>query len=125
MNQSRANRYFIWSLVVFFGGMIIFGITHYASKRADLKGEQVSHTECTVYAKYDKKVSRGRAADRNYFIDSSCGLFRADSQALSDTLEVGQAYDWSATVGNWANKPTIISAKSTLSFWANGLDDTV
>ena len=111
MNKSLANRIFIWSLVVFFGGMIVFGITHYVSKRADLKGERVAYTGCTVYEKYDKRVSRGRAADRNYFIDSSCGLFRADSKALSDTLEVGQEYDWSTTIGNWANKPTIVSVE--------------
>lgn len=96
-----------------FGGMIIFGITHSATKRADLAGEQAAHTECTVFEKYDKKVSRGRAADRNYFIDSSCGLFRADSKALSDTLEVGKAYNWSSTIGNWANKPTIVSVESS------------
>lgn len=111
MNHPRANRIFMWSLLVFFGGMIIFGITHNANKRADLRGEQVTHTECTVLEKYDKKMSRGRAADRNYFIDSSCGLFRADNKDLSDTLEVGQDYNWSATVGNWANKPTIISVE--------------
>lgn len=119
MNQPRANRYFIWSLLIFFGGMIIFGITHNANKRADLKGEQVAHTDCTVFKKYDKKMSRGRAADLNYFIDSSCGLFRADSKALSDTLEVGKAYNWSSTVGNWANKPTIVSVESSSIFGQN------
>lgn len=116
MNNRLAHRIFMWSLLIFFGGMIIFGLTHYANKRADLKGEKVAHTECTVYEKYDKKMSRGMAADRNYFIDSSCGLFRADSKALSDTLEVGKAYNWSSTVGNWANKPTITSVESTSFF---------
>lgn len=112
MNKDRANRIFMWSLLVFFGGMITFGVTHNFSKRADLRGEQIAHTECTVFEKYDKSVSRGRAADRNYFIDSSCGLFRAENKASSDTLEVGQTYDWSATVGNWANKPTILLVES-------------
>lgn len=112
MNHSRANRYFMWSLLIFFGGMIVFGITIYANKRADLRGEQVVHTECTVFEKYDKKVARGQAHKRNYFIDSSCGLFRADSKDLSDTLEIGQDYNWSSTVGNWANKPTILSVEA-------------
>jgi hypothetical protein len=111
MNNARANKIFVWSLLIFFGGMITFGITHYFTKQDDLRGEQVAHSECTVFDKYDKKVSRGRAADRNYFIDSSCGLFRASDKDFSDTLEVGQVYNWSATVGNWANKPTIISAE--------------
>lgn len=111
MNNARANRILMWSLLIFFGGMIIFGTTHNLSKRADLKGERLAHTECTVLDKYDKKMSRGRAADRNYFIDSSCGTFRASDQALSNSLEIGQDYNWSATVGNWANKPTIISVE--------------
>lgn len=110
MNHRLANRLLFWSLLIFFGGMIVFGIVHYETKKDDLAGEQIAHTDCTVFEKYDRKVSRGRAADLNYFIDSSCGLFRADNKALSDTLDVGQVYDFSATVGNWANKPTILSA---------------
>ena len=86
----------------------MFGITISASKEADLAGEQLAHTECTVLDKYDKKIARGQPHKRNYFIDSSCGTFRT-SQEISNTLEIGQDYDWSATQGNWANKPTIIT----------------
>lgn len=110
MNNIKANRWLFWSVLAIFGGMIIFGITINSSKEADLTGEQVNHTECTVLGKYDKKLARGQAHKRNYFIDSSCGTFRT-SEDLSNTLEVGQDYDWSATVGNWANKPTILSVE--------------
>lgn len=110
MNQRLAGRLVGWGLLISLGALAVFGIMHYETKKDDLAGEQIAHTDCTVFEKYDRKVSRGRAANLNYFIDSSCGLFRADNKALSDTLDVGQVYDFSATVGNWANKPTILSA---------------
>lgn len=114
MNKDRAYNIFQWSLLIFFVGAITLGITISINKNADLEGEQVSHTDCTVLDKYDKRASRGQAADHNYFVDSSCGTFRASSKDLSDTLEVGQVYDLSVTVGNWANKPTIITVEATV-----------
>lgn len=116
MNISRANKLFIWGLVIFFGGMITFGIILNVTKANDLRGEQVAHAECTVLDKYDRKGSGGRAAPRMYYIDSSCGTFRVRDRAFSDTLEIGQVYNWSATVGNWANKPTIISAETSTGY---------
>lgn len=111
MNKDRAYRIFLWSLLIFFGGMITLGIVIGINKDADLGGQQVSHTDCTILDKYDKKATRGLASDRNYFIESSCGTFRANTKDISDEVEVGQVCDLYVTVGNWANKPTIISVE--------------
>lgn len=91
-------------LLILFG--IVFGIASYYAKDADLEGEQISHTQCQVYEKDSRKTTRGRAHEPNYYIYSSCGEFQT-SEEIYNGLEVEEYYDWFATAGSWANKPTI------------------
>lgn len=110
MDQAKGQKFFLISLAIFFGGLLTLAIALHLGKQSDLEGEQTSYTQCEVFEKYDKKIARGQAHKRNYFIGSSCGTFRT-SQQISESLEIGGYYDWSATSGNWANKPTISVAK--------------
>lgn len=108
MNSKLLNKVLSVFLLLILGGLIVFGIVHYETKKEDLQAEPVIHTGCTIVEKYDKKLVRGRAHEPAHFIDSSCGLFRT-SEDIANSLEAGKNYDLSATAGNWANKPTIVS----------------
>lgn len=108
MNRKVLNKLLMLGILIILGGLSVFGIIIYETKKDDLKAEPVVHTECAVIEKYDRKLVRGRANEPAHFIDSSCGLFQTSAD-IANSLETGKNYNLTATEGNWANKPTILS----------------
>lgn len=85
------------------------GLGFSAASNNDMHGEQVAHSSCHVTGKPTSQRSRGQAQERyNYYIDSTCGKFRADKDTYNK-LELDNTYDLVTTTGNWSNKPSIVS----------------
>lgn len=79
----------------------------------DLAGSKIAHSKCVVTDKHVKTYYDGRISSiSGYEVDTSCGLFDATS-TVYDTLGKGQSYNLAVTAGNWANKPTVVSAEET------------
>jgi hypothetical protein len=112
LNSRRGQSILMIAFGLLIGVGIVYALVSHNAKKADLEGTQTSYTGCQITEKDSRKTVRGRAHEPNYYIMSSCGTFRT-SEDIYNRLEVGNYYDWSATAGNWANKPTIKTIESS------------
>lgn len=72
----------------------------------DMNGERVTYSGCTVT---DSSAASVRGAI-SYFVATTCGTFRTTPEVYERT-KIGETYNMETTVGNWANKPTLISVE--------------
>ena len=112
MNKELLNRIITILVLIFLAGSFVYWIAYLGAKDNDLEGPQIAYTECTVTDSYSRKPVRGKAHNTNHYVVSSCGTFQIEEN-VSTAFEIGQDYDWSATQGNWANKPTILTAEES------------
>lgn len=76
----------------------------------DMAGEKVFHANCAVTEKEQVSQSNGKMITNTLFrLTTSCGNFETD-RTLYEAIAQGQTYNLTSTVGNWANKPTVVSA---------------
>lgn len=103
------KRFFAFLGVLVFLAAALIGISLMMgqAKQDDLSQENVLHASCVVK---DKELIPNRLGrDYNtYKVATSCGNF-VTGYDLFDSLNENETYDLITTVGNWANKPTIIS----------------
>lgn len=79
------------------------------AKKDDFNGEKTSHADCAVMDKSMTPNRNGREFN-TYKVTTSCGNFVTD-YSLFDSLNENETYDLTTTAGNWANKPTVVSAE--------------
>lgn len=111
-SSSEAIKRFL-SFVGFliFATIVLVGISFAMgqAKQDDLSQGTTLHKSCVVN---DKEFIANRAGRdySTYKVKTSCGEFVTDS-TLYETVVQNETYDFTATVGNWANKPTILTAE--------------
>lgn len=92
---------------VLMGGAMLAG----QATELDMKGEKVVHTSCSIIDKPLSYSTNGRSITSvSYGLRTSCGDFRSN-ESLDRTITLNETYNLTATVGNWANKPTVVSAE--------------
>lgn len=82
------------------------------AKQDDFNGEKTLHESCVVMDTSMTPNRNGREFS-TYKVTTSCGDFVTDFD-LFETIAMDETYDLITTVGNWANKPTIISIEPSL-----------
>lgn len=77
----------------------------------DLNGEKIVHTSCLVTEMPVTHSSNGKTiTSTTYGLRTSCGDFKTN-ESLHKTMSEYGTYNLTATAGNWANKPTVVSAE--------------
>lgn len=111
--KTANKKVYIWTgivgviLGVILGGACLVG----TAIRSDMTGEKVAHANCIVSDKETVQQTNGKAVtSTSYKLITSCGNFNSD-RALYETINKGDTYNLTSTVGNWANKPTILTAE--------------
>ncbi|MNG23595.1 hypothetical protein D3C84_1082200 [compost metagenome] len=82
------------------------------AKQDDFNGEKTLHESCVVMDTSMTPNRNGREFN-TYKVTTSCGDFVTDFD-LFETITENETYDLTATAGNWASKPTIISIEPSL-----------
>lgn len=108
-SSDGVKRFSIFVATLGAMAVILVGVSMMAgeAKQADMNKEVVSHSDCVVTDKSREPNRNGREYD-TYKIATSCGDFVTDSD-LFESIYENETYDLTATLGNWANKPTILS----------------
>ena len=79
--------------------------------RADLNGEKTVHSNCNVFEKKINSYFNGKMITTSgYELETSCGNFKTDSDIYKN-IEPNQTYNLTSTVGNWANRATVVAVE--------------
>lgn len=107
------KKVYIWAglggilLGIFLGGTLLAG----QAIELDMNGEKVVHSSCLVSEMPVLHYSNGKTTtSTTYGLRTSCGDFKAN-KSLHETMSLNETYNLTATAGNWANKPTVVSAE--------------
>lgn len=114
--KTANKKVYLWAgiggvlLGVILGGTFLVG----SAIRSDMTGEKVAHANCTITDKQEVSQTNGKAITSISFkLTTSCGSFETD-RSLYETINQGKTYNLTSTVGNWANKPTVVNAETTV-----------